>query len=142
MPDKIEIRGAGKRRYIDELPFCRAMNMVLEKVGDGTAVVSMPWNDRLVGDPVTGVVHGGAVSSLLDTCGGVAVLSHPAMPSATATLNFRIDYMRPATPGQTITAHATCYHLTRTVAFVRTLATDEDRANPVAMATGAFVVQA
>ena len=141
MPDKVEIRGAGKRRFIDELPFCRAMNMVLERAGNGTAVVSMPWNDRLVGDPVTGVAHGGAVSSLLDTCGGAAVLSHPAMPSTTATLNFRIDYMRPATPGQAITAHATCYHLTRTVAFVRTLATDEDKANPVAMATGTFVVQ-
>ncbi|MDE0211997.1 MAG: PaaI family thioesterase [Boseongicola sp.] len=141
MPDKVGIRGTGKRRFIDELPFCRAMNMVLEEVGEGTAVVSMPWNDRLVGDPVTGVAHGGAVSSLLDTCGGVAVLSHPARPSATATLNFRIDYMRPATPGQTITAHATCFHLTRTVAFVRTLATDEDKANPVATATGAFVVQ-
>lgn len=141
MPDKFGIRGAGKRQFIDELPFCRAMNMVLEDVGDGTAVVSMPWNDLLVGDPVTGVVHGGAVSSLLDTCGGVAVLSHPARPSATATLNFRIDYMRPATSGQTITAHATCYHLTRTVAFVRTVATDEDKANPIASATGAFVVQ-
>lgn len=141
MPDKIGIRRAGKRRFIDELPFCQAMNMVLEGVGEGTAVVSMPWNDRLVGDPVTGVAHGGAVSSLMDTCGGMAVLSHPDKPSTMATLNFRIDYMRPATPGQTITAHATCYHLTRTVAFVRTLATDEDKANPVAMATGAFAVQ-
>ncbi len=141
MPDKAGIRGSGKRRFIDEMPFCRAMNMVLEEVGEGTAVVSMPRNERLVGDPVTGVAHGGAVSSLLDTCGGEAVLSHPAGASTTATLNFRIDYMRAATPGQTITARATCYHMTRTVAFVRTLATDEDMHRPVASATGAFVAQ-
>ncbi len=142
MPDRSGTRAKRARRLIDELPFCRAMNMALEETGEGTAVVSMPWSDRLVGDPVTGVAHGGAVSSLLDTCGGIAVLSHPAGPPGTATLNFRIDYMRPATPGQTITAHATCYHMTRSVAFVRTVATDEDSESPVATATSAFVVQA
>lgn len=129
------------RQFIEALPHCRALGMEVLTVGDGEAVMSMPYADHLIGDPSTGVIHGGAVSALMDTCGGTAVMAHSSGPAMTATLDLRIDYMRGATPGQTITAKATCYHITRSVAFVRAVATDADTENPVATATGAFTVQ-
>ena len=128
------------RQFIEAIPHARALGMSLTEIGSGEAVISMPYDAKLIGDPLTGVIHGGAVSTLMDTCGGAAVMSHPAGPTGTATIDLRIDYMRSATPGQRITARATCYHITRTVAFVRAIATDEDDTNPVATATGAFTV--
>ena len=129
------------RQFIEALPFARALAMRFEQIGDGVAVISMPYSPALVGDPVSGVIHGGAVSALMDTCGGAAVMSHPRVLAGTATLDLRIDYMRPATPGQTITARAECYHVTRSVAFMRAEAFDADTSRPVAAATGAFTVE-
>ena len=135
--DKSKIAG----QFVQALPHSRALGMVLTDISEGTAEITMDYDPRFVGDPETGVIHGGAVSALMDTCCGTAVMNHPASPGATATIDLRIDYMRPATPGQKITARAVCYHITRSVAFVRATAMDEDTSRPVATATGTFTVQ-
>ncbi len=129
------------RQFIETIPHSRALGMQITEIGDGFARIEMPYDARFVGDPQTGVIHGGAVSALMDTCGGAAVMSHPEAPAGTATIDLRIDYMRAAQPGQTIVAEATCYHITRAVAFVRAVAMDDDRDRPVATASGAFTVE-
>ncbi|SMX24647.1 PaaI family thioesterase [Boseongicola aestuarii] len=136
-----DLRAQVARQFIESIPHARALGMSFVEIGAGTAELSMPYDKRLIGDPATGVVHGGAISTLMDTCSGAAVMAHPVNPGSTATLDLRIDYMRAATPGQTLVARAECYHVTRTVAFVRAVAMDDNRDNPVATATGAFTVE-
>lgn len=135
--DKSEIA----RQFIELIPHSKALGMQIVSIGDGLAEIMMPYDERFIGDPKTRVIHGGAVSALMDTCGGAAVMCHPDAPAGTATIDLRIDYMRAATPGQAITARAEVYHITRSVAFVRATACDDDIDRPVATATGAFTVE-
>ncbi len=126
------------QQFIASLPHSKALGMRVISAGAGTAELAMEYDPRFVGDPESGVIHGGAVSALMDTCCGAAAMAHPDVKGVTATIDLRIDYMRPATPGQSIRAQATCYHVTRNVAFLRARAIDDDEERPVASATGTF----
>jgi len=129
------------RQFVQAIPFSAELSMSVDLIENGFAIMSMPYDTRLIGNSDTAIIHGGAVTALLDTCSGAAVMSHSAAPLITSTLDFRMDYMRSATPKHRITANAECYHVTRSVAFVRATAYDEDEARPVATAAGAFTVQ-
>lgn len=131
----------GNGQLMTGLPFGRELDMRLHEAGNGVAVVSVPYAPRLVGDPETGVLHGGVITALLDTACGWAVMAAPAPLRSTATLDLRIDYMRPASVGREVFARAECYRLTRAIAFARAVAYHADPSEPVATAQGAFILE-
>lgn len=133
-------RAARARAFIEALPHVQALGARLVHFGDSTAEIELDWREELVGDPRKGTIHGGVVSTLMDTCCGTAVMAHPTAASSTATIDLRIDYMRAATPRQTLRVRAECFHVTRSVAFVRAVTRDDDD-SPVATATGTFTME-
>ena len=121
-----------------------------EDAGSGGARASMAldWRDDLVGDPDTGVLHGGAVTTLLDqTCGFAAMAGMWARfgtgerggPTGVATLNLHIDYQRAAVPRETVIATAFAYRVSRHIAFLRGTAHHGDPDDPVATCQASFV---
>ena len=114
----------------------------LDRAAPGEAWSSLPYRPVFVGDTATGVLHGGVVTAMLDESCGMAVQLALDGTSAIATLDLRIDYQKPATPGLDIAAHAVCYRVTRSIAFVRATAYQESEDDPVATATACFMVGA
>lgn len=114
----------------------------LDHAAPGEAWSSLPYRPVFVGDTETGVLHGGVVTAMLDESCGMAVQLALDGSRAIATLDLRIDYQKPATPGLDIKAHSICYRVTRSIAFVRATAYQESEDDPVATATSCFMVGA
>src|SRR6202163_976050 len=114
----------------------------LDRAAPRDASSSVPYRPVFVGDTETGVLHGGVVTAMLDESCGMAVQLALDGTRAIATLDLRIDYQKPATPGLDIKAHSLCYRVTRSIAFVRATAYQESEDDPVATATACFMVGA
>jgi uncharacterized protein (TIGR00369 family) len=128
------------RQFFTLIPLNKAMELRLGKLGRGTAEMTLPYLEKFVGDPVSGVMHGGAVTTLMDSACGAAVFMALDKPDAIATLDLRIDYLRAAQPGRDVIASAECFHLGKNVAFVRAVAHHGDRDMPIASAAGCFMI--
>lgn len=99
----------------------------------------LPYDERLVGMPETGILASGPIVSLMDMCCGVSIWCRTGRFHPQATLDLRVDYLRPATPGNAIVGRGECYRIARSVAFVRGTAHDGDPADLVAHVSGTFM---
>ena len=128
------------RTFASSVPHNRALGMEIVSIGERTATFRLPYSEQLVGDPTSGVIHGGAITALIDACCGLTVLGSLTQLQPIATLDLRIDYLGQAVPHQDVFARAECYKLTRNVAFVRATAYQSDEHAPIASSAGTFMI--
>jgi uncharacterized protein (TIGR00369 family) len=123
------------------VPHNRAIGMRFVECRGGRVTVALPYDEKLVGNPLTRVLHGGAITALMDATCGAAVFVKLKEPTPVATLDLRIDYLKPAAPDREVHAVAECFKVTRNVAFVR-CETFHPGPTPeqVAVANGTFII--
>jgi len=107
--------------------------------GPDWAELELPYDERLVGNVDTGVIASGPILSMMDMATSLSVWLRANAFVAHATLDLRVDYLRPATPGKTVVGRGECYRLTRSIAFVRGQAHDGDPSDPLAHVAGTFM---
>lgn len=124
---------------IDTGDHFQALGLRFERIEQGFACMVMPYSESQVGNPETGVVHGGVLTALLDSCCGFAASTSLDDVGLCPTLDLRIDYMGSAIPGKPIYAEAKTYRVTKQVIFCRGQAFQEgDRERPVAYCVANF----
>jgi uncharacterized protein (TIGR00369 family) len=128
------------RAMIQFTPQAQALGMQVTKIEPARVWGLVPYREDLIGDPATGVIAGGVITTFLDTLCGTAAIAAMERATTVATIDLRIDYMRPATPQKNVLAEAHCYKLGRSVAFVRAVAYDDTPDNPIAHVAAAFMV--
>ncbi len=110
--------------------------------GDGWIEIAQPWSAELVGDEDRGVIASGPIIALMDVATSMAVWHRVRQFVAHATLDLRIDYLRPARAHQTVIGRAECLRISRSIAFTRGIAHDGDPDDPVAHVAATFMATA
>ena len=84
-----------KRFFEVGVPFHRFLGLKVLSATRGEVVVELPFRAGFIGDPERPALHGGIASTLADAVGGAAVFSLVEAGDRVATLDLRIDYLRP-----------------------------------------------
>ena len=140
MSEPAEFWRTAMRKGMGNTAFLQALGGTLEGYGDGHGRIRLPFQPFLVGNPDTGVIHGGVLTALLDQACGMAVGSALRAPAMIATLDLRIDYMKPAQPETNLIIESECLKIAHEVAFTRGYALQATRDDPVAIATATFML--
>lgn len=102
--------------------------------------LALPYAADLVGDERSGVLASGPIVAMMDIATSMAVWNRLRTFAPHATLDLRIDYLRPATPGRTVIGRGECLRIARSIAFTRGIAHDGDIDDPIAHVAASFMV--
>ena len=125
--------------FLSYIPHMRECGLSLDRGAPDGVELRMPFREEWVGDPVRGVLHTGPITVLVDSASGLAVLAATPVPETIATLDLRMDYLRPAMRDKDLVCRAECFRLTSHIAFVRATVWQDDRDQPVAISQSAFM---
>jgi uncharacterized protein (TIGR00369 family) len=125
--------------YVRKIGHGGAIGIAYQAHGEDWVELALPYDERLIGMPESGIIASGPIISLMDMATSLAIWIRLGRFRHQATLDLRIDYLRPAAPGKTIVGRGICYGTTKSVGFVRGMAHDGDADDPVANVTGTFM---
>lgn len=116
-----------------------ALGIVYVDHGADWVELGLDYSEKLIGVAESGIIASGPIISLMDMATSMAVWMKLGRFRPQATLDMRVDYLRPAKPGHRVIGRGECYRVSRRIAFVRGMAHDGDRDDPVAHVTATFI---
>ncbi len=125
--------------YASQVGHGGALGISYNEHGPDWVELGLDYHERLIGVIKSGVIASGPIISLMDMATSMAIWVKLNRFRHQATLDMRVDYLRPATPGKKIFGRGECYAVTRSVGFVRGLAHDGDSSDPVANVAATFM---
>ena len=107
--------------------------------GENWVELAIDWREDLVADPETGILASAVIISLMDNATSMSIWTKLNEFRPQATMDLRIDYLRPSPSGQRVYGRGICYHLTNSIGFVRGFAHNGNPDEPLAHASGTFI---
>jgi uncharacterized protein (TIGR00369 family) len=80
------------REFMEQrIPFNQVLGVRVSHLAEGFARLEIPFRPELIGDPFRPAIHGGVLSTLIDTCGGAAAFTLITPPETVSTIDLRVD---------------------------------------------------
>lgn len=86
------------QKALDDLPFAKLIGIELDQISEGVATLGLQVRNNLMQN--NGVVHGGAIASLIDTAAAFAIVSLLSSGERVTTVDLTVSYLRPLTTGR------------------------------------------
>lgn len=133
------------------MPFNQLLEISITELSSEKAKISMPWQEHLIGNPQQRILHGGVISTLLDTVGGLLAAASvvdkisvdevhtlQARLANLGTIDLRTDYLRPG-KGLRFSASATLIRSGNKVCVCR-MELHNEEGMQIAFGTGTYLV--
>ena len=91
------------QKAVATVPYAHLLGIELDEISEGVATLGLNVRKELKQNH--GVVHGGAIASLIDTAMAFAIITLLAPGEKVTTVDLTVSYLRPLTKGR-ITARA------------------------------------
>lgn len=127
------------QRLVEVINQCRRLGLKVVTADSGQLTLELPYSEDIVGNPETGVIHGGALTTLMDSACGFAVPLAIGRMEVCPTLDLRIDYMTAAHPGASVFGRAEVYRMTDNVVFARGIAYQNSEEQVIAHCVATFM---
>ena len=159
-PEPVQVikqrRDAVLGALIGGVPYVRFMGITFDRRGDELTAL-MPFDDKLIGNPILPALHGGATSAFLEVAAVIelswsilwyemengrldpATITPQNLPRLPKTIDFTVDYLRSGLPRDAY-ARARITRSGRRYASVQAEAWQDNRTRPFAQATGHFMM--
>jgi acyl-coenzyme A thioesterase PaaI-like protein len=159
-PEPVQVvkqrRDAALERLVAGIPYARFLGVLFERRGDELTAV-LPYDERLIGNPLLPALHGGAIGAFLEIAAiveldwtvvwermegggqGADAIDAGRFPPMPKTIDFTVDYLRTGLPRDAY-ARARVNRVGRRYASVHVEAWQDNRARLFAQATGHFLM--
>lgn len=126
-------------RFISVLRHCQLLGLKVLQANETSLQMRLPYSKNIIGNPMMGIIHGGALTTLMDTACGTACFVAIEDAELCPTLDLRVDYMKASEAGLDLVAHASVTRITNNVIFTECLVRQEVDNTLVAKCNATFM---
>ncbi len=135
-----------KKIFIDivenKIPMAKLIGVKVIEINEGYVKLLFPYSEDFIGDPRTKRLHGGFTATAIDLAGGVASMTFMTSPDDdVATIDMRIDYLRPGKAKDIIAEGKVLSKRRRSIVTEMTIYHPDDKNKTIAIGRGVFSIK-